>query len=155
MYLPFLVLHSVLRWLVLLAGVLAVSRALAGLLGRRPWTPTDDRSGRLFVISIDVQTLIGLVLYGVLSPITQGAFEDMAVAMRDATLRFWAVEHIVMMLAALVLAHVGRARSSGGAAPDLVRHRRAAIFFTIALVVIFVAMPWPWAREARPLFPFR
>jgi len=154
MYLPVLVLHSLLRWLVLLAGLLAVVRAITGMVGPRPWTPTDSRSGRLFVLSIDVQTLIGLVLYGVLSPITKGAFEDMAVAMRDSTLRFWAVEHVVMMLVALVLAHVGRARSRGAVA-DAVRHRRAAIFFTLALVLVFMAMPWPWAREARPLFPFR
>jgi hypothetical protein len=154
MYLPVLVLHSLLRWLVLLAGLLAVVRAITGMVGPRLWTPTDSRSGRLFVLSIDVQTLIGLVLYGVLSPITKGAFEDMAVAMRDSTLRFWAVEHILMMLVALVLAHVGRARSKGAGA-DAVRHRRAAIFFTLALVVVFMAMPWPWAREARPLFPFR
>jgi hypothetical protein len=154
MYLPVLVLHSLLRWLVLLAGLLAVVRAITGVLGPRLWTPTDDRSGRLFVIAIDVQTLIGLLLYGVLSPITRGAFEDMAVAMRDSTLRFWAVEHVTMMLAALVFAHVGRVRSKPGV-PDAVRHRRAAIFFTLALVLVFMAMPWPWAREARPLFPFR
>jgi hypothetical protein len=78
----------------------------------------------------------------------------MAVAMRDSTLRFWAVEHVTMMLAALVFAHVGRVRSKPGV-PDAVRHRRAAIFFTLALVLVFMAMPWPWAREARPLFPFR
>jgi hypothetical protein len=154
MYLPVLVLHSLLRWLVLLAGLLAVSRALAGVLGPRPWTPTDDRSGRLFVLSIDVQALLGLVLYGVLSPITKGAFEDMAVAMGNSTLRFWAVEHATMMLVALVLAHVGRARSKR-VSPDAARHRQAALFFTLALVLVFMAMPWPWAREARPLFPFR
>jgi hypothetical protein len=154
MYLPVLVLHSLLRWLVLFAGLLAVVRAIAGVVTPRLWTPTDDRAGRLFVLSIDVQTLIGLLLYGVLSPITKGAFENMSVAMRDGTLRFWAVEHITMMLAALVLAHVGRARSKAGGA-DATRHRRAAIFFTLALVLVFMAMPWPWAREARPLFPFR
>jgi len=154
MYLPVLVLHSLLRWLVLLTGLLALSRALAGVLGPRRWTPTDDRSGRLFVLSIDVQTLLGLVLYGVLSPITKGALEDMAVAMRNSTLRFWAVEHITMMLVALVLAHVGRARSKR-VSPDSARHRQAAIFFMLALVLVFMAMPWPWAREARPLFPFR
>jgi hypothetical protein len=154
MYLPVLVLHSLLRWLVLFAGVLAVSRALTGILGPRPWTPTDARSGRLFVLSIDVQTLLGLVLYGILSPITKGAFEDMVVAMRNSTLRFWAVEHIAMMLVALVLAHIGRARSKA-ASSDAAQHRQAAIFFTLALVIVFMAMPWPWAREARPLFPFR
>jgi hypothetical protein len=154
MYLPLLVLHSLLRWLVLLAGLLALVRALTGIFGPRPWTPTDDRASRLFAISLDVQVTIGLVLYGVLSPITRGAFEDLGAAMRDSTLRFWAVEHVVLMLIALVLVHVGRARTRR-ARHDALRHRQAAIFFGIALLLVVVAIPWPWMPEARPLFPFR
>lgn len=154
MYLPVLVLHSLLRWLVLLAGLLALIRALTGIFGPRPWTPTDDRASRLFAITLDVQVVIGLVLYGVLSPITRGAFENLGAAMGNSTLRFWAVEHVLLMLIALALVHVGRARARR-ARHDSVRHRQAAIFFGIALVLVIVAIPWPWMPEARPLFPFR
>jgi hypothetical protein len=154
MYLPVLVLHSLLRWLVLVAGLLAVVRALTGLFGPRPWTPTDDRAGRLFTIALDVQVAIGLLLYGALSPVTRGAFEDLGAAMRNSTLRYWAVEHVALMLGALALAHVGRARIRR-ARLDAARHRQAAVFFGIALVLVFLAIPWPWMPEARPMFPFR
>jgi hypothetical protein len=154
MYLPVLVLHSLLRWLVLVAGLLAAVRALTGLFGPRPWTPTDDRAGRLFTIALDVQVAIGLLLYAALSPVTTGAFEDLGAAMRNSTLRYWAVEHVALMLAALALAHVGRARIRR-ARLDTARHRQAAVFFGIALVLVFLAIPWPWMPEARPMFPFR
>ena len=34
----------------------------------------------------------------------------------------------------------------------VVRYRRAAIWFTIALVLFLAMTPWPWMRAARPLF---
>jgi uncharacterized membrane protein YozB (DUF420 family) len=149
MYLPFLILHSLLRWIVLGLGLWAVLRGLTGVIGPRQWNPSDERTGRWFVIGLDVQTLVGLVLYGVLSPITQQAFTDMGAAMRDGALRFWAVEHLVMMLVAVGLAHAGRSRTRK-ARLDEVKHKRAVVFYTLALIVLLAGIPWPWMREARP-----
>lgn len=153
MYTPTLFIHSLLRWLVLAAGFWAVVRALLGLLGGKPWTAADDKAGRLFTMSMDVQLLIGLLLYGVLSPITRAAFADMGAAMRSGELRYWAVEHIAMMLIAVGLVHVGRSRSRKGTTPRA-RHRSAVIFFALALAALAAAIPWPFSSNARPLFPF-
>ena len=80
MYTSVLFVHGWLRWLVLLAGLLALVSAITGVKTRRPWTPDDDKSGLWFIIALDLQFLIGLVLYGALSPVTAGAFIDMAAA---------------------------------------------------------------------------
>src|SRR5436190_1638280 len=132
MFLPTLVLHSLLRWAVLAFGLLAIARALQGWFGARPWTSLDDRAGKYFVMAIDIQTLVGLVLYAGLSPITRAAFANMGVAMKDTLLRFYAVEHVSLMLVALSLVHVGRVRSRKAPTDDA-RHRAAAIFFVLAL----------------------
>jgi hypothetical protein len=153
MYLATVTLHSLLRWLVLAFALVAIIRAYAGWFGNRPWTPLDDRAGKLLAISVDVQMLVGLVLYGLLSPITWTAFADMGAAMRDATLRFYAVEHLVLMVIAIALVHVGLARARK-AAPGTKQHRTAAIFYTLALVLVFAGIPWPFRGAiARPLFP--
>jgi hypothetical protein len=152
MFLTTLVLHSLLRWAVLVFGLLAIARAFSGWLGARPWTPLDDRAGKYFVISLDVQTLVGLILYGGLSPITSAAFQNMGAAMKDALLRFYAVEHLAMMLIGLGLVHVGRSRAKK-AASAVARHRTAAIFFVIGLLVILAGIPWPSRLVGRPLFP--
>lgn len=150
MYALTLALHSLLRWVVLAFGVLAVGRALMGVRGRRPWEPGDDRAGRWFILVLDVQMLLGLVLYLGLSPMTTLAFQDFGAAMGNAVLRFWAVEHLTGMLAALALAHVGRVRIRRN--PDAVgRQRTAAIFFGLALVAVLVTIPWPGLPAARPL----
>lgn len=152
MFLTTLILHSLLRWAVLLFGLLAIVRALQGWLGARPWTPLDDRAGKYFVIALDVQTLVGLILYGALSPITRAAFQDMGAAMKDAFLRFYAVEHLTLMLIGLGLVHVGRARAKK-AASDAARHRTAAVFFVLGLLVILAGIPWPSRAVGRPLLP--
>jgi hypothetical protein len=153
MFVTTVVLHSLLRWLVIAFGLVAVFRAIAGLSRRRPWTPLDDRAGRLFVIAVDIQTLVGLILYGLLSPITRAALADMGSAMKDPTLRFYTVEHVALMLGAVALIHIGRARARK-ARTDAARHRTAAIFFTLGLLLILIGTPWPFRAIGRPLLPY-
>jgi hypothetical protein len=151
MYPLMLVVHSLLRWVVLAAGLVAFGRALAGMRARRAWTAGDDRAGQVFVGTLDLQLLIGLVLYFGLSPITRAAMQDFGAAMGNSMLRFWAVEHILGMVIAVALAHVGRVRVRKTTDP-LRRHRLAAIFFGLALIAIFATIPRPGMPAGRPLF---
>lgn len=143
--------HSWLRWLVLLAMLMAVARAAGGVSTRRPWTPVDDRAGMLTTVSLDLQLLIGIVLYGFLSPVTTSAFVDMAAAMRAAPIRFFTVEHPVGMIVAIALAHVGRVRVRKAATSEA-KHKTALIFFGLALLVLLLSIPWPVGPGARSLF---
>ena len=89
---PFLLtLHSLLRWVVVILGVIAVVRGFMGWRGNRPWTQTDNRVGLGFVTSLDVQLLIGFLLYVVFSPMTTAALRDFGGAMGNSVLRFYAV----------------------------------------------------------------
>jgi len=153
MYLLTLALHSLLRWAVIAAGLMAVGRAVGGMRRRRDWTAADTSAGRWFVVALDVQLLLGLALYLALSPMTRIAFADMGAAMANSALRFWAVEHLLGMLVAVALAHVGRVRLRRTAEGSR-RHRIAAIFFGLALLAILITIPWPGMPAARPLFRF-
>jgi hypothetical protein len=151
MYSTILTLHSWVRWAVLLAGVFAFVRAAAGWSGRRPWTAADNRAGLVFVSALDLQVLVGLWLYFVLSPFTTGALRDFGAAMRLPDVRYWVVEHPFGMLLGVVLAHIGRVQVRRAA--DAVRkHKRATIFFGIALLAIAVSVPWPGSPNGRDLF---
>lgn len=151
MYAAVLFLHSWARWLVLVLALLAVVRAIAGAAGRRPWTPADERVGALFVRTLDVQFLLGLLLYLGLSPITRAAFSDFGGAMGVAVTRFWAVEHIFGMVIAVTLAHIGHKRVQR--IQDAARkHRVTAIFIGLSLLIMLASIPWPGSPAARPLF---
>ena len=144
-----LILHSWFRWVVILTGLVAFVRAASGASGRKSWRPSDDRAGFWFVVALDAQFTLGLVMYFFVSMITGAALKDFGEAMRDPALRYWAIEHPFGMLIGIALAHIGRARARK--ADSFRRHRVAAIFFGLALLAILASIPWPGTPNARPL----
>lgn len=143
-----LVLHSWLRWIVL--GLVLASLVLAA---KKDDGPTARRLSTFAISSIDVQLLLGILLYAFLSPVTKAAFADFGAAMKNGATRFFAVEHIFGMLIAGVLAHVGHALAKK--APDAAAAaKKRLIFYAISLVILFVSIPWPFYPAARPLFRF-
>ncbi|MGH9370187.1 MAG: hypothetical protein ACRD15_01505 [Vicinamibacterales bacterium] len=151
MYPAVLLLHSWVRWAVVLFALLAIVRAISGAIGRRPWGRADDRAGTLFLRTLDLQMLLGLLVYFFLSPITRAAMADFGGAMKISGMRYWAVEHVVGMLIGVILAHRGQTRVRAIADP-VRKHRVAAVFFVLALLVILASIPWPGTPDARPLF---
>ena len=146
-----LAIHSTLRWVVLGAGLLASAAAWAGRLGSRSWTDTATGAGRAFAVAMDLQLAVGLVLYVALSPTVVSGLRNVSGAMADAQHRFWMVEHPAAMILALVLAHVGVAKSRRRAGGD--GHRQAAWFFTVAFLLVAAVVPWPFLDYGRPLLP--
>jgi hypothetical protein len=148
-----IVIHSVLRWVVILAGAVAVGRAVSALTTGAPWTDRDDRAGRFFLISFDLQVMVGVAMYFFVSPITVGVLGDMGAAMRNTVTRFWAVEHAAGMVVAVLLAHVGRVLSRRAVEPRT-KHMRATVFYILALLLVFVLTPWPFSRVPRAFMPW-
>jgi len=150
MYSSVLLLHSWLRWAVILVGLFVLIRGFAGWSGTKPWTNADDKGGFWFILLLDLQIVLGLILYFFLSPFTSQAFEDFGGAMRNSLLRFWAVEHTFGMAIGVALAHIGRVRTRKVAPAR--RHRTAAIFYGLALLAILISIPWPGTPAGRVLF---
>ncbi len=142
MYTFVLTLHNYLRWALLIVGLVALVMAWAGAASRGRWTPPQLSLGRLFTGVFDLQVLVGILLYAVLSPLTTQAFQNMGAAMSDSQVRFFVAEHSVGMVVAAVLAHVGAARAKRKDSP-----LQAAIFYTLAIAVVVAVIPW-----GRPLF---
>jgi hypothetical protein len=150
MYSAFLLIHSLLRWAVIIAGLVVIARAISGITGRKNWSPGDAAAVRWFSIALDVQFLIGLLLYVWLSPFIRDAWADIAATMRNAPLRFFAVEHLIGMLIAIALAHIGKSKIAK-AADAAQKHKLAVIFFGMAMVVLLLSIPWPGMPGGRPL----
>ena len=149
MYLTILAIHNIVRWIILILGVLAVVRALIGWFGKQAWIPADRKIGSFFATGLDIQMLLGLILYFAFSPYGLKAFQnaDFGTVMAQSELRFFAVEHILLMVLAVVFAHLGTILPRKAEKPNQ-KHRLAAIWLGLALLLILLGMPW-----ARPLFP--
>lgn len=150
MYGFLLALHNWGRWAIIIAGVVALVAALRAR--NSSATAGADKSALIFMIIADLQLLIGLVLYFI-SPFVRSFLAGPGEAMGDSGLRYWGLEHGLMMIIAIALVHVGRIAGRKAATPAK-KYSRMAIFFTIALVLMLVMTPWPFMSNFRPLFRF-
>ncbi|MGD2155469.1 MAG: hypothetical protein PVG14_07575 [Anaerolineales bacterium] len=146
MYTLILSIHNLFRWVVIVLAVIAIIRALSGWFANRKWASSDRKIGLFFSISMDIQFLLGLLLYIFLSPITKAAMSDFGAAMSNMELRFFGLEHLFYMLVAVVFVHLGSVLSRK-VNEDAAKHRRAALWFTGAIIIVMLAIPW-----SRPLF---
>lgn len=148
-----LVIHSLLRWAVLLFGIWAVFSSLFAVISKREYKNSDNKASLFFMISCDIQLLLGLILY-----FTGMWFEKvktgMGAVMKDPSERFFSVEHALMMIIAWLLVHVGRSMVKR-ADTDAQKHKRTLIYFGTALILILAMIPWPFRQAgiARELFP--
>jgi hypothetical protein len=110
--------------------LLAIIQSLAGWLGKKPYTEGNRRINLFALISAHTQLLIGLLLLFI-SPNVQFSGD----AMKNATTRYFTVEHWVMMLIAIALITIGHSRAKRIALPEG-KHKTIAIFYIIAFLVI-------------------
>lgn len=134
MYTGLLHSHSIVRYFVLILLVVVIVTSLIGWLGKKNYTSTDNKLSLSLFIATHLQLLLGLVLYAVSPWVKFGS-----TTMKDSLTRYWTVEHIVIMLVAVVLITLARSTSkkmsSSGA-----KHKRMFIFNLIALLLILVAI---------------
>jgi hypothetical protein len=147
-YPQLLAFHGVLRWVVLAAALAAIVVAAAGWSGKKPAGPALLRTGTIFVAFMDLEFLLGLILYFGASPLVKTAFQNMATAMKDHELRFFTVEHGTYMLLAVVCAHVGAVFSRKARTASM-KYRGATISYCLSLLLVLAGIPW-W----RPLLRF-
>lgn len=128
--------HSGFRYIVMALLVIAVVQSLMGWSSKRHYSEGNRKINLFTLISAHIQLLIGLALYFV-SPFVK--LSDMAGSMKDDSLRYWSVEHIVMMIIAIALITIGYSRSKKLLA-DVAKHRIIGMFYTLALLIIIVTI---------------
>lgn len=135
-------LHSAGRWIVLLLLLIAIFNHL--IAGKRPYIRSDNRTGLFLTIFADLMLLIGIVLWFV-GPWGYKQIEasGMGAVMSNPTARFYVIEHLVGMLLAIILIHIGKAQGRKQIG-DRAKHRRTLLFYVIALLLILASIPWPF-----------
>lgn len=153
MYNGLLHLHSVLRWIILILLLVAIYRSLVDK--NKAFTPGHRKTGLFLLISADLMLVLGLYQWfagnwGLKSIQDNG----MSVVMKNQVLRFYAIEHIMAMVIAIVLIHIGYAHSKKSI-PDEMKHKRTLLYYGLALLIILISIPWPFriVGAGRTWFP--
>jgi hypothetical protein len=117
-----LTLHGLLRWLVTIAGIIAIIKFAIGWLTKAEYQPIDKRIMSLFTISLDINLLLGLIL---LFGLGGGFLPDR-------------LEHATTMILAVIVAHLSIIwRNSSNSA---VKFRNNLIVVVIALLLVFMGV---------------
>lgn len=130
--------HSGFRWLVIIFLVIAIIKSFVGWFGKKEYSKSDNLIALILLSVTHLQLIFGIIMYFVSDKIV-----SMGEAMKDATLRFWVVEHGFTMLIAITLITLGRVLSKKAATSEL-KFKKGAIFYTIAFVLIL------WAGLIKP-----
>lgn len=95
--------HSTLRYFILVFLLILLYRSFQGWQKKGAFTATDNKVSLWLFILTHSQLLLGLILYFV-SPLVifDGA------SMKNAMARYWLVEHVTIMLIAIVLITMAR-----------------------------------------------
>jgi predicted acyltransferase len=133
--------HSGLRWLVLIFLVVSIVNALMKMGKKTEYTKADKMPVLLGLIFTHVQIIIGFVLYFISQKFSFS--KGMGELMKDSVQRFYAVEHLSMMILAVVLITIGYSRSKRQELASK-KHTTVLIFYGIGLALILVSIPWPF-----------
>jgi hypothetical protein len=137
MYNALLHLHSGFRWVILILLIAAIFNAITSK-SKGVYVKKDKMLNLFAMIFLHTQLLGGLIMY-FQSPKVQ--FSEGW--MKDGMLRFFGMEHLLMMIIAVVLVTIGRKKAEKADAP-IVKHQKIVVWYTIALIVILAAIPWPF-----------
>lgn len=151
MYNTLLALHSLTRWLVLGSLALALFCAYRGWLLKKTVSKTDNQIRIISAAVAHVQLVLGLTLYFI-SPIVNYFLHNFKTAVHERVIRFFGLEHITMMLVAIVLITIGSANAKRKPT-DEQKFKTWAIWYTVALVIIFFSIPWAFSPlTSRPYY---
>lgn len=128
-------LHSFLPYFIFLLLILSLVRSIPGWLNKKSYTDGDKKIGLFALIFSHIQFLVGLGVY-----IMEGRVHGFS-SMGEATPRFYALEHPLMMIIAITLITIGHSKSKKLTDPTA-QHKTKTIFFGLALLIALSRVPW-------------
>ncbi len=132
--------HGGLRWLLLVAIILAIFKFFTGWSRNRVFETSDKKLALWTLILAHLQLVFGLIMY-FMGPYPQLLAENAKEVMSDSNLRFFAVEHLVGMLVAIALITVGYSRSKR-LKHDFKKFKVLLWTYLVSFILILALIPW-------------
>lgn len=149
MYSSFLIAHSIARWLVLLLLLYAIFRSFIGYAGNRGFSKTDNALRHWTATMAHIQLMIGMIVY-MKSPLVKAFWKDQSTNTLSGDFKFFSVIHIALMFVAIIVLTIGSAMAKRQKT-DKQKFRTMLIWFIFALLIILIAIPWPFSPLAQRL----
>ena len=145
MYHILIVLHSYVRWFVLLGLIISVCKAFHGYFFNKSFGKSDNALRHWTATVAHIQLMIGMVLY-FQSPLIKYFLKNKTGAGTDYA--FFGMIHSTLMLVAIVIVTIGSAlakRKETGKE----KFKTMLLWYSLALLMIIIAIPWPFSPFAN------
>ncbi|MER0441977.1 hypothetical protein [Emticicia sp. W12TSBA100-4] len=140
-------LHSILRWLVLVSLILAIFRAYRGFTQHTIFTKTDNLIRHWTATIAHIQLVVGMTLY-IQNPVIKYFWANFKEMSQQLEVLFFGIIHIFLMLVAIVILTIGSAMAKRKST-DKEKFKTMLVWFSLALFIIFIAIPWPFSPLAN------
>ncbi len=149
MHQSILICHSFMRWLVLASLIYSIYIAYKGYSYKFPFTGKANLIRHWTATIAHIQLLFGILVY-VQSPIVKYFWRNFKEGFQNKDTVFFGLIHIVLMLVAVVFITIGSALAKRKLS-DEQKFKTMLVWFLIALIIIFIAIPWPFSPlSTRP-----
>jgi hypothetical protein len=127
--------HYVISAVFIILAIITTAWALVGWIKDLPCPRSFLRLSWVFIHFLYIQLLTGIALYFFLKPEAVANDLSMEEALQQNSLRFWAIEHVSLMLFALIISQVGRLIIKQ-ISSDRKKYRAATLYYGISLMVV-------------------
>ncbi len=130
--------HSGLRWILILLFLTSLMLLYITAFGKKKGATAARKFALITLIVTHIQLIIGLVLYFI-SPLVVFSSSSM----KNPVYRFYLVEHISLMLVAIVLVTIGYSTAKK-IEDQVVSARKMFYFYLVGFLLILISIPWPF-----------
>ena len=131
--------HTVISGAFMIFAVWLIIRSDRGILKNHAYTKLDSILSYGFIINLYLQFIFGLILFSNHDSTVDDNFSNAEGALKMASNRFWPIEHIVLMLFALLIANLGLILSNQSLSGKE-KHKKILTYYVVALLMIAISL---------------
>ncbi|MBD1387465.1 hypothetical protein IDJ75_19425 [Mucilaginibacter rigui] len=139
--------HSIVRWAVLGTLLYSIYRSYTGYAQKLTFTKSDNSLRHWTATTAHIQLMLGIVLY-TQSPNARFSLQATGDNGQLTQPFFFGVLHLLLMVSAIVIITIGSAMAKRKAI-DSDKFKTMLVWFVVALLVILIAIPWPFSPLAQ------
>jgi len=130
------IMHYLVSCVFLIVAIWLLIRTILGVFRKKEYSILDKYLSFAFIVNLYLQLIFGLILFTNMGLDSSSEFINTGQAV---TKRLWPVEHIVIMLFALFIAHLGFILSyKSQTSHD--KHKKILIYYTISVLLVIISL---------------
>jgi len=130
------IVHYIISGTFLIVALWLLIRTILGVFKKKDYLRIDKVLSFAFIVGLYLQLIFGLILFTNLGLTSSTEFLN---AGKEVTKRHWPIEHIVIMVFALFIAHLGFILSYKTENSHS-KHKKILIYYTICVLLIVISL---------------